>query len=144
MQKWTFRAFVKPNGDDAFEDWISGLDNVDAEERIRALIKRLSNSDITSWVRPHFDILHGHKHIHEIIVKTKNRQYRPLGCFGPGPQVFTLLVGASKKEKIWSPPNAIETAEKRYRLVYKDPGGYSHEYKPREESIKKSPPEQKP
>ena len=117
MKIWTFKVFVKPNGRDTFKEWIESLD-VDAQERIKAMIRRLSV--MKTWGRPYFSGLKGHKNIYEIRVKTKDKQYRPLGCIGPGPQVFTLLIGASKKGKVWSPPKAIETAEKRLKLVFKD------------------------
>ena len=127
MKEWKFKVFIKSNGADAFEEWISDQDVAD-EERIRA---RLDLMSITKkWSRPYFDILHGHNYIHEIIVRGKNKQYRPLGCFGPGPQVFTLLIGASKKGKVWTPPNAKQTAEKRRKLVFKE-RGYIGEYKRR-------------
>lgn len=73
-----------------------------------------------TWGRPYFSGLGGQKNIYEIIVKTKDRQYRPLGCFGPGPQIFTILIGASKKQRIWSPPSAIETAIKRRKLIFEN------------------------
>lgn len=126
MKIWSFKVFVRLNGRDTFEEWITSLD-VDAQERIRAMIRRLSV--MKRWERPYFAPLRGYKNIYEIIVKTKDRQYRPLGCFGPGPQVFTLLIGASKKEKIWSPPNARKTAEKRCKLIFRD-RRYLNEYQP--------------
>jgi len=120
-------VFVRPNGRDTFEEWVTSL-NDDAQERIRGMIRRLSVTKI--WGRPFFDVIHGHKGIHEIRVKAKNIQYRPLGCFGPGPQTFTLLIGASKKgKKVWSPQNAIKTAGKRRKLIYKD-RRYLGEYQP--------------
>lgn len=126
MKIWSFKVFVRLNGRDTFEEWITSID-VDAQERIRAMIRRLSV--MRRWERPHFAALRGHKNIYEIIVKTKDRQYRPLGCFGPGPQIFTLLIGASKKGRVWSPANAKKTAEKRRQLIYKD-RRYLDEYQP--------------
>jgi hypothetical protein len=125
MKIWSFKVFVKPNGRDTFEEWITSID-LDAEERIRAMIRRLSV--MKTWGRPYFSGLKGHKNICEIRVKAKDKQYRPLGCFGPGPQVFTLLIGASKKGKVWSPSKAIKTAEKRLKLVFED-RRYIGEYK---------------
>jgi hypothetical protein len=136
MKQWTFKVFIKSNGQDAFEEWISAQD-VDMEERIRARLDMMSITKI--WSRPYFDILHGYKHIHEIIIKGRDKQYRPLGCFGPGPQVFTLLVGASKKGAVWNPPNAKETAEKRHKLVFEDRNRrWIGEYQRRERDTKKT------
>ena len=98
MKEWTFKVFIKSNGRDALEEWLLGQD-AEAEERIRARFQFML-IDNNFWKRPYFDKLQGHKYIHEIIIKTKNKQFRPLGCFGPGIQEFTLLVGASKKGRI--------------------------------------------
>ncbi len=117
MKIWSFKVFLKLNGRDTFHGWITSLD-ADAEEKIRATIKLLSITKV--WSRPHFAKLYGHDNIYEIIIKGKDKQYRPLGCYGPGPQIFTLLIGASKKDKVWTPPNAKYTAEKRCKLVYED------------------------
>jgi len=133
MKIWTFKVFIKSNGHDDFEDWIADLD-ADSEEKIRA---RLDLMMITKeWRRPYFDILHGYKHIYEIIIKGRNnKQYRPLGCFGPGLQLFTLLIGATKESKnrkvIWDPPNAPKIAEQRCKLVFED-RRHINEYRPRE------------
>ena len=128
MKCWTFKVFLDGNGDDVFEDWLEKQD-VGAVAKIRARIDFLMITK--TWIRPYSDVLHGTDHIREIIVKHNKRQYRPLGCYGPGPQVFTILMGTSKKEKRWDPHNAIETAEKRREMVFRDSGRYLGEYQPR-------------
>lgn len=115
MKLWSFKVFISLNGRDTFHEWITSLD-ADSEEKVRATIKLLSVSKV--WGRPHFAKLHGWDNLYEIIIKGKDKQYRPLGCYGPGPQIFTLLIGASKKSKIWTPSNAIKTADKRRKLVF--------------------------
>lgn len=132
MKEWTIKVFIKKNGEDDFEEWMEEIDKTDAEgyEQIRAMIKRLSN--IKKWDRPFFAMLSDCEHICEVIVKTKDKQYRPLGCYGPGPQTFTLLIGASKKQKVWTPPNAKKTAKKRRKLVFsRDGWRYLDDYQPR-------------
>ena len=140
MSEWTFKVFIKASGRDAFEEWIEDQ-SAEAEESIRAMIRRLSNMRVELWSRPFTAQLHGHPDIYEIIVLSRGKQYRPLGCFGPGPRVFTLLVGASKKGNIWTPLNARETADKRCKLVYKDWRRYTHGYQPRPRGTKKAPSE---
>lgn len=138
MKEWTIKVFIKENGKDAFEEWMEEIEkrDVDGYERIRAMIRRLSNTK--KWDRPVFAMLTGCKPIGEIIVKTPNKQYRPLGCFGPGPQTFTILIGASKKQKVWSPPDAKETAQKRHKLVFKE-RRYFDDYRPRVGRDKRAP-----
>jgi hypothetical protein len=139
MKEWTIKVFKKENGQDVFEDWLAEQD-VEAQEKIRA---RLDMMSITkTWDRPYFGNLGNH--IHEVIVECKNKQYRPLGCFGIGPRLFILLIGATKtggrkRGAIkWNPPNAIETAKNRRDLVMKD-GRYLGDYKPREEKSNTTP-----
>jgi hypothetical protein len=139
MREWTIKVFINLKGRDFFEDWIE-QQPADAQESIRAIIRRLQY--IKKWERPFFAPLHGHKDIGEIIVRTKDKQYRPLGCIGPGPQVFTILIGASKKSNVWTPHDAPKTAEKRRKEVFAD-GRYIGEYKPRTGSAKEAPSEQR-
>jgi|GEM_PF-1630371 len=138
MKEWTIKVFVKENGVDAFEEWMEEVRKADVEgyEQIRAMIRRLSNTK--KWDRPFFSMLKGCEHICEIIVKTKDKQYRPLGCHGPGPQTFTLLVGASKKQKIWTPQNAKETARRRRKLAFGD-RRYVDDYQPGKRRHKETP-----
>lgn len=126
MKIWSFKVFVSLGGRDTFDEWIRSLD-IEAQERIRAMIRRLSA--MRNWERPHFASLRGHPGICEIIIKTKNKQCRPLGYRGPDPNTFTILIGASKKDNIWTPSNAIETAKKRRKLINED-RRYLGEYKP--------------
>jgi hypothetical protein len=128
MKIWSFKVFVKRSGRDSFEEWLTSID-VEAEERIRAMIRRLSVME--KWEKPYFSGLKGYKDIYEIRVNANNVQYRPLGCFGPERKTFVLLIGASKTSKkrktIWSPKNAPKTANKRRELILEDRryvGGY--------------------
>jgi len=55
--------------------------------------------------------------VYELILTCDNIQYRPLGCYGPGKNEFTLLVGATKKGRVWVPPDAKTTAKKMVKLI---------------------------
>lgn len=138
--KITFRVFIKANGRDDFGDWLESQ-GADAEEKIRGLIKRMSN--LMVWDRPFFGDIHGKKHreIKEIIIKG-NKQYRVLGCCGPGPQIFTILIGATKesnhKKTTWTPPNALNIAEKRCKLVFENKEMYSDVYTTGKRSTKET------
>lgn len=49
-----------------------------------------------------------------------NVQYRPLGFFGPNRHEYTILIGASKKGKIWTPADACRGALNRMAIVLSD------------------------
>ena len=55
----------------------------------------------------------GRRGLCEIRFTTANVQYRPAGFFGPGERVFSVYVGAIKKQKIYKPPNAFDLAIQR-------------------------------
>lgn len=128
MSPWTINEFVAGNKRKIFTRWLSGLD-VEARERIKALIRRLRVSPIAMWSRPYVAPISSHKGIVELRIKANNIQYRPLGCYGPGPHTFTILVGSYKKGKQWEPQNALKTADKRRPLALEG-GGYVEKYEP--------------
>jgi hypothetical protein len=140
MKEWTIKVFKKENGEDVFEEWMAEQD-IEAQEKIRARLDMMSIARTNTWGRPYVGNLKNH--IHELIIECKNKQYRPLICFGMG-HVFILLVGATKKggrkrgSTIWTPPDAIEIAKKRRELIIKD-GRCIGEYRPREKGSQKKP-----
>lgn len=112
---WHFKVFLKDKTTDVIEEWQEGLPTK-AQVKIEERIKYLAITP--QWVRPYFDILHGHDHIHEIRVIHNNIQYRILGCFS-GEKEFTLLVGAKEVNDRFEPLYAPTTAEQR-RILIKD------------------------
>jgi hypothetical protein len=56
------------------------------------------------------------EHIWQLDFIADGRQYRLLGVFRPARQAV-LLIGCYHKGKIYTPPNALETASKRARLL---------------------------
>lgn len=124
MNNWTIKTFVTERGTDVIQEWIEDLPikaQVAIDERIRFLA--LGNN----WHRPYAHQLKGYDGIWEIIIKSENVQYRPLGCFGPGDKVFSLLIGAREKDNKFVPQNAPKTAEKRKKVIYENEG-YLNEY----------------
>ncbi|MDX2205659.1 MAG: type II toxin-antitoxin system RelE/ParE family toxin [Hyphomicrobiaceae bacterium] len=73
------------------------------------------------WRRPEFDKLSGrYSDLGEFRFKVGNVEYRPLGFFGPSRADFTILIGASKKGRNYTPKDALETALKRRKEVLGD------------------------
>jgi len=124
MSKWTIKTFVTKRDIDIIQEWIDGLPQkaqVAIDVRIRFLA--LGNS----WHRPYAHKLTGYDGIWEVRVKSERVQYRPLGCCGPGDEVFSLLIGAKEINNRFDPKDAPEIAEKRKKLIYQDQG-YLNEY----------------
>jgi len=117
MDYWKLNVYINDSGDDEIDNWLTRLPP-DAEAWIRTFLKLLISQE---YLRPpQVKKLQGTKKIYEIRIKHNRVQYRPLGCYGPLYKEFTLLIGADKKERVWNPPTAIKTAEKRCELIHHD------------------------
>jgi hypothetical protein len=62
----------------------------------------------------------------ELRIKYKNIQYRPLGCYGPGKNQVTLLMGAIEKGGKFDPLSACKTALLRKVKIHET--GRIHEH----------------
>jgi hypothetical protein len=121
-----FRVFVSDRGTREIDGWLDGLP-VKAKVKIKKIITYLAILDISKWERPYVCKLKGSDKIWEIIVKFNNVQYRPLGCFGPKNNEFTLLIGAKEKGGRLEPIDAVRVAEQRRSLIFQDER-YADEY----------------
>ena len=98
------------------EDWYQGLPT-DAQADFDWVIRELAG--VEDWrdsgrSKP----LHGKQRgFVEIVFKTNKVQYRPVGRFGPNRREFMLLIGCSKKQKVFTPPDAFDQAVKRWSLL---------------------------
>ena len=94
------------------EIWSQGLPT-EARADFDWVIRELAGTE--DWRdRRDFKPLRGkHAHFAEIRFKTNNVQYRPVGRFRPNRE-FVLLIGCSKKQKVFTPPDAFDQAVKRW------------------------------
>jgi hypothetical protein len=111
---WRFKEFVGI-GDDigAFESWLNGLPLRD-QAKIEAFIRRLEL--IEHWPPNLVFPLTGYRKIYELKIRGRI-QYRPLGCYGPEHDEFTLLVGAEERDDKFEPKNAPAIATERQKLI---------------------------
>ena len=117
---WSICSFHTALGEPVFKRWYDSQ-NASVRASLDATLEFLETRPNNEWKRPEFASLSGHKGIFEIRFKARGVQFRPLGCFGPTRQSFTLLVGASKKEDVWEPRAAILTATARMKEVARNP-----------------------
>lgn len=108
--------YVSPHGSAVVQKQI---DSQSAAVRLSFLtrIRYLANTPRRSWVAPEAKKLRGFKEIYEIRFLADKHQFRPLGFFGPEVNEFTILIWASKKEKIYEPADAIPTADGRRKQI---------------------------
>jgi hypothetical protein len=124
MDNWKLNVYINDAGDDEIDGWLTSF-LPDVEAAIRTFLKFLITQE---YLREHFvKKLKGSKKLYEVRIRHNKVQYRLLGCYGPQQKEFTLLIGTIKKGKIWNPPSAIKSAEKRYKLIYAN-NKYVREY----------------
>src|ERR1700731_4020345 len=89
----------------------------------RATINLLRDRALRAdWCRPDFDMLGGkHRDIGKLRFKASRAQHRPLGFFGPFPQTFTLLTWATERDREFAPPEVLDRALNRMKLVIENP-----------------------
>lgn len=117
MSYWTFKVYICEDGANEIEGWLADL-----PPKVRAKIRaRFSYLAITRiWIKKYAEKLKGYENIIEIKITYQNIQYRPLGCCGPGPREFTLLMPAKERGNEFEPKNAPISAQKRCKLIHQD------------------------
>lgn len=118
--------FVDENNVSDFFEWRKNLPTK-ARAKMDKLITYMETTK--DWTNTkYFTPLTEYNGIGEIKFFIGNKQYRPLGCYGPEKGEFTLLIGAEEKGDRFKPINAPEKAVKRRKLVLKNGKRYTDEY----------------
>jgi len=119
---WRFMSLADHRDRDTFERWLDKEIDRGQRKGVEATIRttlrflRFARKDL--WRPPHFRWFGD---IGEIRSDYGNVEYRPLGCNGPDPDQFTILIGAYKKGKVWTPADARKTADKRRKELIDSP-----------------------
>ena len=119
MAVWTFFDFVE-DGENCIAIWIN---RELAPSEIRNVKKKLNTrldymAAIVHWDERFAKMLSGDcDGLFEVRFRIGRTQYRPLGCFGPGDQEVTLLIGAKEVNGHFRPLSACTTAQHRKALV---------------------------
>ena len=109
---WTYYDFVDDRGNNVIRQWLAGIPP-EVAAALDAMLDLMGGKPPGTWARPYIDALSGTRYVREFRFKENRIQWRPLYCYGPGQMAVTLLVGASKKDRAWDPPNAIDLANER-------------------------------
>ena len=116
MDSWQFMDYISLSGRNPITDWYADLlpqEQSDFDTLIRILAKT------QKWQSSEFKLLRGKSYagLGEFRFKSAGKQHRVIGFYGPGQKQFTLLIGCTHKQNIYSPPRALETAARRKREV---------------------------
>jgi hypothetical protein len=110
MGLWRFMDYCSPARNNLVEEWYQDLPE-EAQAEFDVTLKVLSI--VQDWRgMAEFKSL-GLDGLCEIRFKALNVQYRPMGYFGPGAKRFSIYVGSKKKGSVYTPPDAINLADKR-------------------------------
>ena len=113
---WTFKGYVAEDGKAVMEEWYESLPPK-AQAKLSTILEHMADNHHTDRNSNHVFRLSGYKGIYEIRCRIRNILYRPLGCFGPGKNEFTLLVPAREQGDQLKPKNAPEIALKRMAVI---------------------------
>lgn len=100
---------------DNIDEWLSALPQRD-RLRIKTVLVYLANERDWRGI-PYVRKLTDCGNVYEIRITCNNIVYRPLGCFGPGKNQFTFIIGATKKGKVWVPKDAKTTAKNKCKII---------------------------
>ena len=117
MTLWTFRDFVSTRGENEVLAWLNTLPKK-AKAKINARIITLAAYP-GAWPPHYISAYVGWDDIYELRIVAAGRQFRPLGCYGPHRNQFTILVGAEEKGgKIRG--SLLEVADERRQIILSD------------------------
>jgi len=115
LSGWRFFDYT-----DEIEKWYSGLSE-DGQDIFNSLLKVNQKAESpTQWQSS--KALQGEpkeQSIWEWYFRVDGRQERILGIFGERRREAIFLIGCSHKQKVYKPPNCLETAVKRAKEVRK-------------------------
>jgi hypothetical protein len=118
---WTIRSYVSPGGNDLVRKW-HDAQSFAVQAAFDTVVLFLLQSSFEEWRRPEFATLKGkYAKLGELRFDVRNVEYRPLGFFGPCRSEFTILIGATKKGRVYNPRSALDTALSRCKEVLIDP-----------------------
>jgi hypothetical protein len=118
---WTIRSYVSPVGNDLVRKWYD-TQSFTAQAAFDTVVLLLLQRSREEWRRPEFAMLKGkYTKLGELRFDVRNVEYRPLGFFGPCQSEFTILIGATKKGRVYNPHSALDSALSRRAEVLIDP-----------------------
>lgn len=117
MKIRTFKVFITDKGVNEIENWLQSV-----PKKFRARVERFifyleTQQDMRC---KYFKSYKGYNNIYELRFTNNTIEHRPLGCFGPMDNEFTILLHAVEKDGKLEPRNSPETAVKRCALIHQD------------------------
>jgi hypothetical protein len=123
MQYALPKHLESPEEAGAVTDWYEDELSSEAQAEFDRVLRSLVKLPLAEWDRPLYGLLsHDRERFGEIRFKAGKKQYRPMGIPVPREfrirddvEEFAIVVGASKKMKVWTPRSALDAAVERIR-----------------------------
>lgn len=110
--------FQTLGGRGVLTQWVDKEIEMEAEIEFHATLINLAVTPRELWVRP--DYAPFDPEIGEIRFFASNLQHRVFGFFLTELGQYVMLIGSTKKGKVYNPRDAVDTARKRKKLLGND------------------------
>src|SRR5713226_4016668 len=110
---WNFNQFRSVSGRDSISDWRKGLSPA-RRAVMDVFLDRIAK--MRTWPSDICDPIKGYSGCWELRWTAEKVEHRVFGYYG-GPLLFVMLVGCTHKGKVYDPPGAFETMEKRKKSL---------------------------
>ena len=121
---WSLRDYVE-GADSPIEDWylndLSIAGKLAFDALLKNTVKTENHLEWSGFKYPHGELRR--ERIWQVVFGADGRQYRVLGVFGSLRKQAVLLVGCYHKGKVYTPPNAFDTAIKRAKTLREGKAG---------------------
>ena len=119
VEEWSFWDFVFSSDSNPVEEWRAALSD-EGKLYFNSVLKNIRNIENPIHWTPLKRFLKGKYakyRIWELEFKADGRQYRVLGNFGKERKQAVLLAGCYHKTRVYTPPDALDSAFNRARLL---------------------------
>ena len=114
---WRFMVYVSPSGRHEVQNDLDRMDDFGQAYFQRQVVYLAGTAGRKDWSEPHALKLSGYVDLYEIRFKHANKATRALGFFGPEPGVFTITLVATHKQNVYTPRDALRTADSRRKDI---------------------------
>lgn len=118
LEVWCFKQFVSPEGTRPVEKWYGKKKNLAAKHTLFQLLRIMSR--MREWKYPEFRRFTGDRtlvKLGEIRFTVNKTEHRAIGMDGPEQGCYTLLIGCTHKDDVYSPPSAKQTGARRRDMI---------------------------
>lgn len=110
-------VYVSPSGRHEVQNDLDRMDDFGQAYFQRQVVYLAGTAGRKDWSEPHALKLSGYVDLYEIRFKHANKATRALGFFGPEPGVFTITLVATHKQNVYTPRDALRTADSRRKDI---------------------------